>query len=72
MDCENYDHLRRGAPVHAADKLSLLRSFDPASPRDASVPDPYYGGASGFEEVLDLCHAACAGLLEHIVRARSS
>ena len=31
-----------------------------------SVPDPYYGGASGFELVLDLLEDACEGLLEHI------
>ncbi len=30
------------------------------------VPDPYYGGPRGFEEVLDILEDACAGLLEHI------
>ncbi|MFC7338812.1 low molecular weight protein-tyrosine-phosphatase [Haloferula chungangensis] len=30
------------------------------------VPDPYYGGASGFEEVADLVEDACAGLLDHL------
>ena len=30
------------------------------------VPDPYYGGAEGFEYVLDLLEDACAGLLERI------
>ena len=30
------------------------------------VPDPYFGGARGFEDVLDLCESACIGLLEHI------
>jgi protein-tyrosine phosphatase len=34
--------------------------------RDLEVPDPYYGAAGGFEEVLDLVQAACAGLLEEI------
>jgi protein-tyrosine phosphatase len=33
------------------------------------VPDPYYGGANGFEAVLDLVEDACEGLLKH-VRAR--
>jgi protein-tyrosine phosphatase len=32
------------------------------------VPDPYYGGQSGFEVVLDLLENACDGLLEHIVQ----
>ena len=31
----------------------------------SSVPDPYYGGADGFERVLDLLEDGCAGLLEH-------
>ena len=48
-------------------KLHLLRSFDPASPSDAPVPDPYYGGPDGFEEVFDICNAACRGLLDHII-----
>jgi len=48
-------------------KLHLLRSFDPASPSDAPVPDPYYGGPDGFEDVFDICEAACRGLLDHII-----
>jgi protein-tyrosine phosphatase len=30
------------------------------------VPDPYYGGASGFENVLDILEDACQGLLDEI------
>src|SRR5262245_37963740 len=45
MDRSNMRELGRGAPSKAVlAKLSLLRSFDPASPPDAAVPDPYYGG----------------------------
>jgi protein-tyrosine phosphatase len=43
-----------------------LRNYDPESPRHAEVPDPYYGGGDGFERVIDICEAACRGLLEHI------
>lgn len=69
MDADNQRALERLAPTRAArDKIHLLRSFDPGSPRGAAVPDPYYGGDDGFEEVLDICHAACRGLLEHITR----
>jgi protein-tyrosine phosphatase len=63
--------LRRLArsPEEAA-KIRLLRSFDPDSRvGDLDVPDPYYGDASGFEEVLRLCEAGCEGLLAE-VRAR--
>jgi protein-tyrosine phosphatase len=31
-----------------------------------NVPDPYYGGPQGFENVLDLLDDACTGLLRHI------
>jgi len=46
--------------------LDLLRTFDPIAPPRAEVPDPYYGGPGGFDAVLDLCEAACRGLLEHL------
>jgi protein-tyrosine phosphatase len=66
-DRENLDDLRRIAPDDAARrKIRLLREFDPASRGDLDVPDPYYGGPGGFEEVLDLVEAACRGLLEEI------
>jgi len=60
--------LRRLAPSEEArDKVHLLREFDPASnTADLDVPDPYYGAPGGFEEVLDLVHAACEGLREEI------
>lgn len=32
------------------------------------MPDPYYGGANGFEHVLDLVEEAARGLLEHLRR----
>lgn len=68
MDRANYETLRSWAPEGVAEeKLALLRSFDPASPPDADVPDPYYT-RDGFDGVIDLCIAACAPLLEHIRR----
>ena len=46
------------------ERIRLLRSYDPASPLgDLDVPDPYYGGPEGFEEMLDLIEAAMPGLL---------
>jgi protein-tyrosine phosphatase len=46
--------------------LSLLRDFDPIAHSGSEVPDPYYGGDTGFEDVLDQCEAACRGLIEHL------
>ena len=66
-DRENLADLRAIAPGEAARaKVRLLRSFDPASSGDLDVPDPYYGGPDGFEDVLDLVEAACRGLLAEI------
>jgi low molecular weight protein-tyrosine phosphatase len=67
MDVAIKNALARLAPSEEARaKLHLLRAFDPEAPADAPVPDPYYGGADGFEEVFDICDAACRGLLAHI------
>jgi protein-tyrosine phosphatase len=69
MDRENERHLMAWAPdPEARAKVRLLREFDPASAAtgDLDVPDPYYGGANGFERVLDLVQAACRGLLDEV------
>ena len=47
------------------DKVRFLCEFCTQHP-DKEVPDPYYGGAQGFEKVLDLLEDACAGLLRHV------
>jgi protein-tyrosine phosphatase len=53
------------------EKVHVLRDFDPESPKGARVPDPYYGGPEGFEEVFDICDAACRGLLAHLRAAHA-
>ena len=72
MDRENASVLRGLAPSEEArEKVHLLREFDPASnTADLDVPDPYYGAPDGFDQVLDLVHAACEGLLEEIRAGR--
>jgi len=70
-DRDNRRHLERIAPDDAArSKIHLLRDFDPASPKGSDVPDPFYGGAEGFGHVLDVCEAACRGLLVHLAARR--
>ena len=44
-------------------KLSLLRKWDPETDGEPDVPDPYYGGPRGFDEVFDMCERACRALL---------
>ncbi len=67
MDNINHAELLRMAPSAAMrERVFLFRSFDPESADGAEVPDPYYGGDSGFEDVFDICEAACRGLLEYL------
>ena len=72
MDRENTRELRAMAEdEEQRAKVRLLREFDPRGRRpDLDVPDPYYGGAGGFDAVLDLVQAACEGLLEQIRAGR--
>lgn len=66
-DTSNLAAVRRLAPSDAdRQKVQLLRSFEPGAAPGAEVPDPYTTGPEGFEEVLDICEAACAGLLAHL------
>ena len=65
MDSQNYSDLSMMAPKEAKDRIRMLLSFAPKNGmRD--VPDPYYGGADGFDRVLDLVEAASLGLLQDI------
>lgn len=66
MDQTNLDNLRARAPANAKAQLGLFMAFAPDWP--AEVPDPYYGGDDGFEQVLDMLEAASAGLLEHLAK----
>jgi len=65
MDRSNLRNLARLCPRGAESRLRLFLEFAPEGTPD-EVPDPYYGGADGFEYVLDLAEAAADGLLAHI------
>ena len=65
MDLLNIELLRELAPAERHGRIRLLLEFAPHLGR-TEVPDPYYGGANGFEHVLDLVEEASIGLLEHV------
>jgi len=65
MDQENLSDLRRRAPPKAHERVRLFLEFAPELGTN-EVPDPYYGGSNGFEEVLDLVEAASRGLIRHV------
>jgi protein-tyrosine phosphatase len=67
MDRDNLRVLRRRAPAMAHERLQLFLEFAPDSGIE-DVPDPYYGGPNGFEEVLDLVESAARGLIAHLRR----
>lgn len=68
LDTGHLRALRGLAPTEQdARKVRLLRSYDPTAAavggHELDVPDPYYGGTSGFEECLEMVEAASDGLL---------
>lgn len=65
MDESNLDDLVGYTPPELVDKIRLFMDFAPEL-KWREVPDPYYGGPSGFERVFDLVEAAAKGLLEDI------
>jgi protein-tyrosine phosphatase len=65
MDRHNEEILREQADAVFHDRIRLFLSFAEGMAHE-EVPDPYYGGLSGFELVLDLAEEASLGLIEHL------
>lgn len=70
MDRSNLRDVVAHAPDEdAIGRVRLFRSFDPtADPTDLDVPDPYYGGADGFAQVVGMVRRAAAGLVAEMAR----
>lgn len=66
MDSANLTNLedmdRKG---RFSEKIYLMREFDP-TPEDGEVPDPYYGGQQGFENVYQILDRSCETLLDEL------
>lgn len=54
------------AGIHATPKILMMRSFDPDAGEDTDVPDPYYGGMNGFEEVYQILNRAGENFLDFL------
>jgi len=65
MDNENLDILNQLCPIGTQAKLRLFMDYAPDYGM-SEVPDPYYGGDRGFEQVFDMIEEASKGLLEDI------
>ena len=71
MDSRNLADVQRLCPQEHRHKLRLFMSFTPGL-SEAGVPDPYYGNAQGFDNVIRLCEAGARGLLMHLISTRQS
>lgn len=69
MDHDNLATLKSRAPKDRHGRIRLFLDFAPEARLNA-VPDPYYGGDDGFEEVLDLIETASDGLVAHLKAMR--
>ena len=67
MDWDNLAVVQEECPPEHIVKVRRLTEFCLAHDRPV-VPDPYHGGAKGFDQVLDLVEDACEGLLQHLKR----
>jgi protein-tyrosine phosphatase len=70
MDSANLERLQALRPRDVRAELKLLLDYAPQVV-NKDVPDPYYGGARGFEEVLDLVEAGGRGLMAEILRRQT-
>ncbi|ACJ00268.1 low molecular weight protein-tyrosine-phosphatase [Rhodospirillum centenum] len=68
MDRGHLSHLSRMGPPGSSGRLHLFLDFAPPPLRGRDVPDPYYGHADHFEEVLDLVAVGAEGLLAEVSR----
>jgi protein-tyrosine phosphatase len=67
MDSSNRETLRSWDSEHSANrKIRMFREFDPI-PESLDVPDPYWLGSDGFEEVYQIVDRTCDALLEWVV-----
>ncbi len=65
MDDANYSNLMDMALPEHVDKVKMFLDYTQDF-SESEVPDPYFGGAQGFDHVFDLVESASLGLLEHI------
>ena len=70
MDSDNIRNLERLPKTDTTRaRVVLFRELDPESDGDLSVPDPYYGGADGFDRMFDIIHRSCTALLRELLEA---
>lgn len=66
MDESNKEDILAIRPINATATVFKMRHFDVLA-KGADVPDPYYGGPQGFQEVFEIIDRSCEQLLEHLL-----
>lgn len=66
MDRDNLRVLESLRDESTTARIELFRSWDPQANGDLEVPDPYYGGRRGFEEVVEICRRTARALVEDL------
>jgi protein-tyrosine phosphatase len=66
MDRSNLRDLRQLQPDGYQGGLTLFRDFDPQGGEGLDVPDPYYGGPDGFDQMFEMIDRSCAAFVEHL------
>ncbi len=77
MDRSHLADLRRmaGRAPNAADlrpRIRMFRDYDPEVVQDLDVPDPYYGGIDGFENVFAMVDRTCAAILDSLFAPKAA
>lgn len=66
MDSQNFRNVKElDRKNRFSHKIKMMRDFDP-QPENGEVPDPYYGGPEGFENVFNVLERSCERLLEEL------
>ena len=66
MDHSHYDHMKVMSNKKYHSKIKLMRDYDLPKFKGKDVPDPYYGGKKGFEEVYNMLVQSCQSFLKFV------
>ncbi len=67
MDSSNFNNIKSLGPIPEGCRVLMIRDFDPEK-TSINVPDPYYGGISGFEEVYTMLYRSGEKFLAYLVK----
>ncbi|MTI30389.1 low molecular weight protein-tyrosine-phosphatase [Xanthovirga aplysinae] len=67
MDSSNFEHIVSMENKDQEFKLFRMREFDPKSNGKLDVPDPYFGGEGGFEEVFQILDRSLSNYLDYLI-----